>query len=81
METDDIFRSGELNPDISSNYIWKLFRQLALPLVGVTPPPPHSKLKLYLGQSTDIVIKKRGCGPVAWNDIRRSLFHKENKQT
>jgi hypothetical protein len=38
METDDIFRCGELNPNISSNYIWKLFRPLALPLVGVTTP-------------------------------------------
>jgi hypothetical protein len=44
METDDIFRSGELNPNISSNYIWKLFRPLALPLVGVTTP--QFKLKL-----------------------------------
>jgi hypothetical protein len=30
-----------------------------------------------LGQPTDIVIKKRGCGLVALNDIRRSLFHNE----
>jgi hypothetical protein len=44
METDDIFRSGELNPNISSNFIWKLFRPLALPLVGVTTP--QFKLKL-----------------------------------
>jgi hypothetical protein len=38
VETDDIFRFGELNPNISPNYLWKLFRPLALPLVGVPPP-------------------------------------------
>jgi hypothetical protein len=32
---------------------------------------------LKSGQRTDIVIKKRGCGLVAQNDIRRSLFHNE----